>query len=84
MNSAFSILIALPSLFAAADPAAGEVRLLPFEPHFRIEISGVVLTDTPVHQIVITARDADGKLDESFNGRPVDADWDLDFRRLDE
>ena len=72
MTSAYNFLFVIPSFFVAADPAADElVKLRSFESSFKIEVTGIVLTDTPVQKIVITAVDADGNLDESYNGRPL-------------
>jgi Na+/H+ antiporter NhaC len=72
MTSAYNFLFVIPSLFVAADPAADkQVELRSFEPSFNIEVTGIVLTNTPVQKIVITALDADGNLDKSYNGRPL-------------
>ncbi|MCH7687105.1 MAG: hypothetical protein IH899_10565, partial [Planctomycetes bacterium] len=72
MTSAYNFLFVIPALLVAADPAAEEqVRLKSFEPSFKIEVTGIVLTDTPVQKIVFSALDADGNLDESYNGRPL-------------
>lgn len=71
MTSAYPILLVFTALLGAPDPAEDEVQLLPYEAHFKIEITGIVLTDTPVQKIVISARDPDGNLDTTYNERPL-------------
>ena len=68
MTSAFSILLPLLGLLAIADDEEQE-KLQLNESRFVIEVPDTVLTDVPVKTIIITALDADGNVDKSFNER---------------
>lgn len=70
MSALCSIQVFFLGLASFAAPAAGdELRI--DDARYRIEVPDVVLTDVPVEWVTISALDADGKTDESFNGRPL-------------